>query len=161
MMTHLKCNVLVMVVCWLLTGCSTGSSSVTSIKKPVEQKAAPAKQTTVPVKAPAVPVRPAVVMPVQTIPDAQASAMESCSRELKALRRLDARLYNRRKAQFDRLMSGASVYAGLRSDVAGGTREAVDAMYRFRTGKLCAEISRDVLDALARQGEGSLSGNGQ
>lgn len=157
-MTHLKCSGLVLVMCWLLAGCSTGGRPVPGVKKPVVQKATPAKQTSVPVKA---PVAAATVMAQPTVPDVQASAMESCSRELKALRRLDARLYNRRKAQFDRLMSGASVYAGLRSDVAGGTREAVDAMYRFRTGRLCAEISRDVLDALARQGEGSLSGNGQ
>lgn len=146
-MTHLKCCGLVMVMCWLLTGCSTGNRTVTSVKIPAVQKAAPVKETAVPVKTPAA-ARPVVVMP-----DAQASAMENCGRELKVLRRLDARLYNRRKAQFDRLMSGASLYTGLRSDVAEGTREAVDAMYRFRSGRLCAEISRDVLDALARQGE--------
>lgn len=162
-MAHLKCSGLVLVMCWLLAGCGAGGSTVTGVKKPVVQKAVPAKKTVIPVKAPVATVtaQSATVMPVPAVQDAQSSAMESCSRELKALRRLDARLYNRRKAQFDRLMSGASVYAGLRSDVAGGTREAVDAMYRFRTGRLCAEISRDVLDALARQGEGSLSGNGQ
>ncbi|ECD4500809.1 hypothetical protein ABPE25_004389 [Salmonella enterica subsp. enterica serovar Newport] len=87
--------------------------------------------------------------------------MENCSRELNALKRLDSRQYSRRKTQFDRLMAGASVYTGVRGDVAGGTREAVDAMYRFRTGKLCAEISQDVLEALSRQGEGGPSGNRQ
>ncbi|EJJ4342548.1 hypothetical protein NI443_004808 [Salmonella enterica] len=147
-MTHLKCRGLVMVMCWLLTGCSTGNRTVTSVKIPVVQKAAPAKQTSVSVKTPTATARPVVVMP-----DAQVSAMETCGRELKALRQLDAKLYNRRKAQFDRLMSGAALYAGLRSDVVGRTREAVDAMYRFRSGWLCAEISRDVLDALARQGD--------
>lgn len=146
-MTHLKWCGLAMVMCGLLTGCSTGNSTMTSVKIPAVQKAAPVKQTVVPVKTPAA-ARPIVVMP-----DTPASAMESCGRELKVLRRLNAKLYNRRKAQFDRLMSGASLYAGLRSDVAGRTREAVDAMYRFRSGRLCAEISRDVLDALARQGE--------
>ncbi|HGB5188184.1 TPA: hypothetical protein ACIVM6_004181 [Salmonella enterica subsp. salamae serovar 21:z10:z6] len=164
-MTHLKCSGLVLMMCWLLTGCGTGNSTGTGAKKPVVQKTVPAKQTVVPVKAPVaaatVTAQPTAVMPAPVVPDAQASAMENCSRELKALRRLDVRLYNRRKAQFDRLMSGASVYAGLRPDVAGGTRETVDAMYRFRTGRLCAEISRDVLDALARQGDGSLSGNGR
>ncbi|EOG5643132.1 hypothetical protein ACLE3B_001040 [Salmonella enterica subsp. enterica serovar Chester] len=85
------------------------------------------------------------------------SAVEKCGRELKTLKRLDMQRYTQRKSQFDRLMSGASVYADVRKDVAGGTQEAVDAMYRFRTGKLCAEISRDVLDALARQ-EGGTGG---
>ncbi|EEO7308504.1 hypothetical protein G5W99_004088, partial [Salmonella enterica] len=81
------------------------------------------------------------------------AAVAGCDRELKALKRLDAKRYALRRSQFDRLMSGAAVYADIRTEVAGGTREAVDAMYRFRTGKLCTEISRDVLDALARQGE--------
>lgn len=87
--------------------------------------------------------------------------MESCSRELVALKRLDNRLYNRRKVQFDRLMHGASLYAGLRTEVAGSIQEAVDAMYRFRTSRLCAEISRDVLDALVRQGDGNPDGGRQ
>ncbi|MCZ4677302.1 hypothetical protein O4O00_23500, partial [Citrobacter sedlakii] len=81
--------------------------------------------------------------------------------ELKALKRLDNRQYTRRRAQFDRLMRGASVYAGVRGDVAEETREAVDAMYRYRTGKLCAEISQDVLEALSRQGENGQSGSRQ
>ncbi|HGJ4005743.1 TPA: hypothetical protein ACJGL8_004644 [Salmonella enterica subsp. enterica] len=143
-------------MCWLLSGCSTDSRTVSSVKMQGVNKPVPVNQSHVPIQPPTVTVRPVV-----EIQDAPVSAMESCSRELKALKRLDSRLYNRRKAQFDRLMSSASLYAGLRSDVAGGTRETVDAMYRFRTGRLCAEISRDMLDALARQGEGSLSGIGR
>ncbi|EBS3707161.1 hypothetical protein EHB58_24000 [Salmonella enterica subsp. enterica serovar Hull] len=142
-MIRLKYSGLIMVICWLLLGCSTDGKGIVSVKKPVVQKATPAKQTSVSMKTP-------VATTVLAVPDAQSSAMESCSRELKALRRLDAQLYSRRKAQFDRLMSNAAIYAGLRTDVAGSTREAVDAMYRFRTSRLCAEISRDVLDALAR-----------
>ncbi|EAC0556621.1 hypothetical protein D7N47_17300 [Salmonella enterica subsp. enterica] len=84
---------------------------------------------------------------------------EACDRELKALKKLDARRYALRRAQFNRLMSGAAVYAGIRTDVAGGTRQAVDAMYLFRTGKLCTDISRDVMDALARQGDSITDGH--
>ncbi|EAT7400336.1 hypothetical protein CV198_24685 [Salmonella enterica] len=131
-------------VCCLLAGCATEGG----MKKTVVQKAAPARQAPVTGTPPA----PAA---------GQSSAMESCSRELAALKRLDNRLYNRRKVQFDRLMHGASLYAGLRTEVAGSTQEAVDAMYRFRTGRLCAEISRDVLDALARQGDGNPDGGRQ
>ncbi|HIF2982184.1 TPA: hypothetical protein ACXZLP_004154, partial [Salmonella enterica] len=78
-------------------------------------------------------------------------SVEKCGRELNTLKRLDMKRYTQRKSQFDRLMAGASVYADVRSDVVKGTQEAVDAMYRFRVGKLCAEISRDVLDALTHQ----------
>ncbi|EBM6973061.1 hypothetical protein D3W91_25090 [Salmonella enterica] len=144
-MTHLKCSGLMLAVCCLLAGCATEGG----MKKTVVQKAAPVTGTP-----PAPAVRPAPAA-------GQSSAMESCSRELAALKRLDNRLYNRRKVQFDRLMHGASLYAGLRTEVAGSTQEAVDAMYRFRTGRLCAEISRDVLDALARQGDGNPDGGRQ
>ncbi|EDI0160901.1 hypothetical protein CC666_23145 [Salmonella enterica subsp. enterica serovar Panama] len=133
-------------------GCATEGG----MKKTVVQKAAPARQAPVTGTPPA-----SVVTPPAAVPTGQSSAMESCSRELVALKRLDNRLYNRRKVQFDRLMHGASLYAGLRTEVAGSIQEAVDAMYRFRTSRLCAEISRDVLDALVRQGDGNPDGGRQ
>ncbi|EBF0843292.1 hypothetical protein DDQ86_20115 [Salmonella enterica] len=158
-MTHLKCSGLILAVCWLLAGCAAGSG-VTKTK--VQQKAAPARQAAAISPPPGTAVRPATVAASQTPePTEPSSAMENCSRELTVLKRLNTRQYTQRKAQFDRLMSGASVYAEIRTDVAGGTREAVDAMYRFRTGRLCAEISRDVLDALARQGEDARPGSRQ
>ncbi|EPP0275052.1 hypothetical protein ACUJ63_004305 [Salmonella enterica subsp. enterica] len=136
---------LVVAVC-LLAGCGSGVSGKSGGgSKPVRPASA----------APSVPAPPpggagVVTAPVTT---RAAPAVAGCDRELKALKRLDAKRYALRRSQFDRLMSGAAVYADIRTEVAGGTREAVDAMYRFRTGKLCTEISRDVLDALARQGE--------
>ncbi|VEA96229.1 Uncharacterised protein [Salmonella enterica subsp. houtenae] len=105
-------------------------------------------------------VRPPVTPPLSVSPvsGGKAPALGMCDQELRALKRVDARRYAQRRAQFDRLMSGASLYADIRTDVAGGTREAVDAMYRFRTMKLCAEISRDVLEALTRSGDGASAG---
>ncbi|ECO1040176.1 hypothetical protein ABT880_001145 [Salmonella enterica subsp. enterica serovar Thompson] len=101
-------------------------------------------------------VRPPVS--VSPVSGGKAPALGMCDQELRALKRVDARRYAQRRAQFDRLMSGASLYADIRTDVAGGTREAVDAMYRFRTMKLCAEISRDVLEALTGSGDGASAG---
>ncbi|EAO4397496.1 hypothetical protein E5475_20725 [Salmonella enterica] len=153
-MGRLKHSGLVMVL-WLLAGCSVGGGEMKGKKTGVT----PAVTTTVSgkVSAPAHPPTPAPA----AVPVGQSFAMENCSRELNALKRLDSRQYSRRKMQFDRLMAGASVYTGVRGDVAGGTREAVDAMYRFRTGKLCAEISQDVLEALSRQDGSGQSGNRQ
>jgi hypothetical protein len=76
--------------------------------------------------------------------------MERCRRELNSLKRLDSAVYNKRKSEFDKLMSGASLYNGVRDDVGDYTQGAVDALYRFRAAKLCADISRDVLDGLSR-----------
>lgn len=146
MRRSLRRSGLVMAVC-LLAGCGGGLSGKAgrpAAKPEPVQRAAPAK-----------PVSRVSPVPggAEAVPAAKAPAVAGCDRELKALKRLDAKRYALRRGQFDRLMSGAAVYADIRTEVAGSTREAVDAMYRFRTGKLCTEISRDVLDALARQGE--------
>lgn len=75
--------------------------------------------------------------------------MEQCRRELEALKRIDIRIYNQRKAEFDRVMQGADIYSGVRSDVGMTTQNAVDAYYRYRVDKMCADISKDVLDNLS------------
>ncbi|EAO1992407.1 hypothetical protein E0G79_21785 [Salmonella enterica] len=148
MIHSLTRSVLVMTICFL-TGCGTGLTGLSGQaknKKSVVTTGIQQKTTGA--------VSGSTVQPdARSTPSAirSDSAVDKCGRELKALKRLDARRYALRKTQFDRLMSGASVYADVRTDVAGGTRDAVDAMYRFRTGKLCSEISQDVLDALARQ----------
>lgn len=45
--------------------------------------------------------------------------MERCRRELAALKRIDIRIYNQRKGEFDRVMQGADIYSGVRSDIKG------------------------------------------
>ncbi|EAU6886213.1 hypothetical protein EH284_23335 [Salmonella enterica] len=154
MMRSLTCSGLVMMAC-LLAGCGGGllgkpSAAGSSSKAIVLREVPPEKG-----RVTGMVTHPIVQRGVSSSSSVSAdSVVARCDRELKALKRLDGRRYAQRKAQFDRLMAGASLYAGIRTDVSGGTQETVDAMYRFRTGKLCAEISQDVLDALARQ-EGS------
>lgn len=79
--------------------------------------------------------------------------MERCRRELEALKKIDSAVYNKRKAEFDKLVSGASLYNGVRNDVGNYTQSAVDALYRFRSDKLCADIASDVLRELAKDKE--------
>ncbi|MCE9976074.1 hypothetical protein LZ617_24465, partial [Escherichia coli] len=76
--------------------------------------------------------------------------MERCRRELEALKKIDSAVYSKRKAEFDKLISGASLYNGVRSDVGNYTQSAVDALYRFRSDKLCADIASDVLLGLSK-----------
>lgn len=122
----------------LLSGCGTGSLLPGKAPKPAS--------LVTPVSAPA--PEPVVTPLPQTPPSA--TGVAACDRELQALKKVDAARYTRRKAQFDRLMGGAAAYTGIRGEVAGQTREAVDAMYRYRTGVLCAEIARDVLEGLTK-----------
>lgn len=75
--------------------------------------------------------------------------MERCQRELEALKKIDIKVYNQRKAEFDRVMQGADIYSGVRSDVRESTQNAVDAYYRYRVDKMCADISKDILDSLS------------
>ncbi len=76
--------------------------------------------------------------------------MERCRRELEAIKKIDSAVYNKHKAEFDKLVSGASLYNGVRSDVGNYIQSAVDALYRFRSDKLCADIASDVLKELAK-----------
>lgn len=75
---------------------------------------------------------------------------ERCRRELEVLKRTDSAVYNKRKAEFDKLISGALIYNGVRGDVGNYTQNAVDALYRFKSDKLCADISGDVLNSLSK-----------
>ncbi|EHG2955466.1 hypothetical protein J1J25_004735 [Salmonella enterica subsp. diarizonae serovar 53:r:z35] len=75
--------------------------------------------------------------------------IERCRRELEALKKIDLSVYNKRKLEFDKLISGAALYSGVRKDVGDYTQSAVDALYRFRSDKLCADISIDVLNNLS------------
>lgn len=76
--------------------------------------------------------------------------MERCRRELDALKKVDINIYNKRKSEFDKLMSDAVIYNGVRVDVRDYTQGAVDALYRFRVDKLCADISSDMLNNLSK-----------
>lgn len=75
--------------------------------------------------------------------------IERCRRELEALKKISLVVYNKRKLEFDKLISGAALYSGVRKNVGDYTQNAVDALYRFRTDKLCADISNDVLNELS------------
>lgn len=92
------------------------------------------------------------IKPVESVASDKLSdieRMERCRRELEALKKIDIKVYNQRKAEFDRVMQGADIYSGVRSDVRASTQNAVDAYYRYRVDKMCADISKNVLDSLS------------
>ncbi|EOF6511159.1 hypothetical protein ACK1C0_002799 [Salmonella enterica] len=75
--------------------------------------------------------------------------MERCRRELDILKKIDNTVYTKRKVEFDKLLTGASLYTGVRNEVGHYTQSTVDALYRFKADKLCADISNDVLNGLS------------
>jgi hypothetical protein len=76
-----------------------------------------------------------------------------CQRELTALAGIDKRLYTDKKAAFDALLASASTYIAVRGDIDMQTRESMDALYKYRTQKMCGDINRTVQQALMKQGE--------
>jgi len=83
-----------------------------------------------------------------TVPATADSAFAQCRRELNSLRLITPAAWNRRKAEFDQLVSRASVYARVRGDINGQTQDVVDALYQYQTRQLCIRIQRDVVDGL-------------
>ncbi|EHR8245440.1 hypothetical protein KUS98_004698 [Escherichia coli] len=100
------------------------------------------------------PVSQAISLPVSVSRPTEVSGelerMERCRRELEALKKINPDVYARRRVEFERLISGASIYNGVRSDVGGHIRNTVDAFYRYKSDKLCADIASDVLNGLTR-----------
>lgn len=83
----------------------------------------------------------------------EAARLQRCSAELEAQKTVNREQYDKQRAEFDRLMSGAAQYATVRGRVDGVTQDTVDAMYRFRVNLLCASINQSVLTNLAERGE--------
>ncbi|OKP23822.1 hypothetical protein BSQ40_24300 [Serratia fonticola] len=107
----------------------------------------------VPVKVPPAVTVPAPVQVSSPAPTSSSSKMMLCQRELASLRQANPKAYAARKAHFDRLVSKASVYGGVRSEVNIVTKDTLDALYTYKTNQLCVDIERDVMQGLVRQGE--------
>lgn len=52
----------------------------------------------------------------------------------------------------DALMSGASQYAGIRTQVNERMQDTLDALYRYQVSYQCAEINQALLAELAKRG---------
>lgn len=76
-----------------------------------------------------------------------------CQRELLALSKVSPKTYARKKAAFDTLLRSASVYTSVRDEIGGQTRDTMDALYKYKTQKLCSDIQQAVRDGLIVRGE--------
>ncbi|WP_431225204.1 hypothetical protein ACQ86O_10725 [Serratia sp. L9] len=107
--------------------------------------------------------QPAVSAPVtaetppEPVPEPQPAVKESrmglCQSELASLKTISPKAYDVRKAYFDNLVKTASVYSAVRGEVNAQTKDTLDALYKYKTNQVCAEIERDVLNGLIRRGE--------
>lgn len=123
----------------LLAGCAS-KNTVTSLVSP-QVESVPQTVETPP---------EAVVEPQ---PEVKENRMGLCQKELASLKTVNPRAYAVRKAYFDNLVKTASVYTAVRGEVNSLTKDTLDALYKYKTNQVCAEIERDVLNGLIRKGE--------
>ncbi|WP_273855334.1 hypothetical protein [Serratia liquefaciens] len=90
---------------------------------------------------------------VTNMPAQETERLVQCQKEVDALKDLHPEQHAAYKKAFDSYMSGAAQYAGLRTQVNSETRETVDALYRYKVNRLCADIGVATLNALAERGE--------
>lgn len=76
-----------------------------------------------------------------------------CQSQLLALSKVNNELYLQKKKVFDNLISGASAYTIVREDIDIETKETLDALYKFKTQKLCNDIEQTLRQTLITQGE--------
>ncbi|MDC6117548.1 hypothetical protein [Serratia rubidaea] len=83
----------------------------------------------------------------------QTTRLNQCQQALDALEDIQPQQYATFHQEFDRLMSGAAQYAALRNRVTEETQETVDALYRYKVNRLCANILQATLTGLAERAE--------
>lgn len=86
-------------------------------------------------------------------PPPEPTPISRCQSELASLQTVNPRAYAVRKAKFDSLLTNASLYSGVRGDVNALTKNTLDALYKYKTNQLCAEIGQDLLNGLIRKVE--------
>ncbi|MGF6191271.1 hypothetical protein [Serratia sp. 2723] len=85
--------------------------------------------------------------------ETKTSKIGLCQSELASLKQVNPKAYAVKQANFNRLVNNASVYSAVRGDVNSTTKDTLDALYKYKTNQLCAEIERDVLQGLIQRGE--------
>lgn len=79
--------------------------------------------------------------------------LKRCESELQALKVVSPEDFHRQTILFAKLMTTASQYGNVRSQADPLTVAAVDALYQYRTSRVCADISWRLLNALSDKGE--------
>lgn len=91
--------------------------------------------------------------PQPAVEENKTSKIGLCQSELASLKQVNPKAYAVKQANFNRLVNNASVYSTVRGDVNAATKDTLDALYKYKTNQLCAEIERDVLQGLIQRGE--------
>lgn len=91
--------------------------------------------------------------PLQASAGLTADASSLCQKELMALSKVNKRMYARKKNEFAQLLNSTSLYSSVRGEIAGQTQNTMDALYQYKTQKLCSDIEQSVRESLIQRGE--------
>ncbi|QLK60037.1 hypothetical protein GE278_04210 [Enterobacteriaceae bacterium Kacie_13] len=76
-----------------------------------------------------------------------------CKNNLDNIKVLDKKAYDSYSVRFNALMSEVKNYLIIRENVNNADQSTVDSMYKYKSDKLCSEISNSMLSALLKKGE--------
>lgn len=76
-----------------------------------------------------------------------------CQQRVNSLKNINPQSYQKRIAYFNGLLSNASGYASIRSNVDESTRKAIDALYKYKTVKFCADVEHELMSDLSSRVE--------
>ncbi|WP_413504964.1 hypothetical protein [Serratia grimesii] len=76
-----------------------------------------------------------------------------CQQRVNSLKNINPQSYQKRIAYFNGLLTNASGYAGIRSNVDESTRKAIDALYKYKTEKFCADVEHELMSDLSSRVE--------
>ncbi|WP_127353656.1 hypothetical protein [Enterobacter bugandensis] len=99
---------------------------------------------------------PASTAPAKTataMQDTASGPVQTCMRELISLSKVNPQAYSEKKRVFDGLMKNATVYSTVRGNISDSTRDMMDALYKYKTQKICDDIEHSVQQALVEHGE--------
>jgi hypothetical protein len=140
-----RTSCLLLVLTGIISGCQQHAQPKSIVTQPLS---ASAEVDTVP---------SAQLMTETKTPEAVGGSSEgmasACQQELLALSKVNQTAYAQRKASFDNLLASASVYTNIRGDIGEDTRTTMDALYKYKTQKLCSDIEQSVRQALINRGE--------
>ncbi|MFV8846086.1 hypothetical protein [Serratia fonticola] len=128
----------VFVTCLLIVGCQ-GTGNVADKSDNYSQNSLP-------------PTPPSSISAENTAVE-KGNKVALCQNELASLQKVSPNAYLEKKVYFDNLLNSVAVYASVRGDVNIQTKETLDALYKYKTNQVCAEIEKEVLQGLIRRGE--------
>ncbi|WP_127958483.1 hypothetical protein [Serratia microhaemolytica] len=81
--------------------------------------------------------------------------MQSCVRELNALRQINAKRYQQRSEELEQIVSEAKLYISVRDKVSDSIHQIMDPAYQFRISKVCSRIRSDLTTSLVERVSGA------